>query len=330
MLVMALRNFSMFQGPIFYRTKKDHPFFPFFSFLRRTQRRRTLFNGLTEPLRSKNLPPSLSVPRSYGIIIRLFIIPRFISETRCLIHACSAEIAGVPIIQRFRGQQQWTPYVRCLQRSCCSRGKKKKDVFRKFFEGGNSVVQTRATREFALVSLSLSLSVPSLFRETCHQSTRCIVYVRARGDASRMLCFELCTPRAHRAQIPSLDSIDDTQRERMRGRTHSVAANFSFLAHSFRIDSSINLRSNSSNLLDNRPIFFHEKEKKETKNESIFLPYTYIKARNRIILFSNTLSIARSFSSRGKLRKEGAGKKKRGKNFSSIVYPRYYEYFNLP
>lgn len=27
MLVMALRNFSRFQGPIFYRTKKDHPFF---------------------------------------------------------------------------------------------------------------------------------------------------------------------------------------------------------------------------------------------------------------------------------------------------------------
>ena len=227
------------------------------------------------------------------------------------------------------GNNNGRPTLDVYNRSCCSRGKKK-DVFRKFFEGGNSVVQTRATREFALVSLSLSLSVPSLFRETCHQSTRCIVYVRARGDASRMLCFELCTPRAHRAQIPSLDNIDDTQRERMRGRTHSVAANFSFLAHSFRIDSSINLRSNSSNLLDNRPIFFHEKEKKETKNESIFLPYTYIKARNRIILFSNTLSIARSFSSRGKLRKEGAGKKKRGKNFSSIVYPRYYEYFNLP
>lgn len=127
-----------------------------------------------------------------------------------------------------------------------------------------------------------------------------------------MLCFELCTPRAHRAQIPSLDNIDDTQRERMRGRTHSVAANFSLLAHSFRIDSSINLRSNSSNLLDYRPIFFHEKEKKETKKENIFLSYIYIKARNRIILFSNTLSIARSFSSRGKLRKERAGRKKRG------------------
>lgn len=126
------------------------------------------------------------------------------------------------------------------------------------------------------LSLSLSLSVPSLFRKACHQSTRCIVYVRARGDASRMLCFELCTPRAHRAQIPSLDNIDDTQRERMRGRTHSVAANFSLLAHSFRIDSSINLRSNSSNLLDYRPIFFHEKEKKETKKENIFLPYIYI------------------------------------------------------
>ena len=330
MLVMALRNFSRFQGPIFYRTKKDHPFFPFFSFLRRTQRRRTLFNGLTEPLRSKNLPPSLSVPRSYGIIIHLFIIPRFISETRCLIHACSAEIAGVPIIQRFRGQQQWTPYVRCLQQKLLQSGKKKGRVSQIFRGRKLGCANSRHAWIRACVSLSLSLSVPSLFRKACHQSTRCIVYVRARGDASRMLCFELCTPRAHRAQIPSLDNIDDTQRERMRGRTHSVAANFSLLAHSFRIDSSINLRSNSSNLLDYRPIFFHEKEKKETKKENIFLSYIYIKARNRIILFSNTLSIARSFSSRGKLRKEGAGKKKRGKNFSSIVYPRYYEYFNLP
>lgn len=194
---MALRNFSRFQGPIFYRTKKNHPFFPFFSFLRRTQRRRTLFNGLTEPLRSKNLPPSLSVPRSYGIIIRLFIIPRFISETRCLIHACSAEIAGVPIIQRFRGQQQWTPYVRCLQRSCCSRGKKKKDVFRKFFEGGNSVVQTRATREFALVSLYLYLSLyrPFLGRHVINQPVA--LCTSAREETHRVCFASSCAHRGH-------------------------------------------------------------------------------------------------------------------------------------
>lgn len=168
------------------------------------------------------------------------------------------------------GNNNGRPTLDVYNRSCCSRGKKR-TCFANFSREETRLCKLAPRVNSRLcLSLSLSLSVPSLFRKACHQSTRCIVYVRARGDASRMLCFELCTPRAHRAQIPSLDNIDDTQRERMRGRTHSVAANFSLLAHSFRIDSSINLRSNSSNLLDNRPIFFHEKEKKKQRKKIYF------------------------------------------------------------
>lgn len=171
-----------------------------------------------------------------------------------LIHVCSAKakIAGVPIIQRLGGQQQWTPYVRCLQRSCSREGGGKAN-----FSRGNSVVQTRATREFARVRLRLSLYRPF----TCHQSTRPLHCVRrARGDASRMLC---CAHR-HRAQIPSSDNIDDTQRGACAGARTETR-----IPHSRAFGSSINFQS----ILD-----FPSKRKKE-RRESVFLRYTHKSAK---------------------------------------------------
>lgn len=125
------------------------------------------------------------------------------------------------------------------------------------FSRGNSVVQTRATREFARVRLCLSLYRPF----TCHQSTRPLHCVRrARGDASRMLC---CAYR-HRAQIPSSDNIDDTQRGACAGARTETR-----IPHSRAFGSSINFQS----ILD-----FPSKRKKE-RRESVFLRYTHKSAK---------------------------------------------------
>lgn len=123
------------------------------------------------------------------------------------------------------------------------------------FSRGNSVVQTRATREFARVRLCLSLYRPF----TCHQSTRPLHCVRrARGDASRMLC---CAHR-HRAQIPSSDNIDDTQRGACAGARTETR-----IPHSRAFGSSI------QSILD-----FPSKRKKE-RRESVFLRYTHKSAK---------------------------------------------------
>lgn len=117
------------------------------------------------------------------------------------------------------------------------------------FSRGNSVVQTRATREFARVRLCLSLYRPF----TCHQSTRPLHCVRrARGDASRMLC---CAHR-HRAQIPSSDNIDDTQRGACAGARTETRIPHSRAFVEPDIGSSINFQS----ILD-----FPSKRKKERR-----------------------------------------------------------------
>lgn len=164
-------------------------------------------------------------------------------------------------------------------------------------------MQTRATREFARVRLCLSLYRPF----TCHQSTRPLHCVRrARGDASRMLC---CAHR-HRAQIPSSDNIDDTQRGACAGARTETR-----IPHSRAFGSSINFQS----ILD-----FPSKRKKE-RRESVFLRYTHKSAKPSF--FSRYLSPPRCSSSSWKTYEGGREKEK---NFSSIVYPRYYEHFNLP
>lgn len=178
------------------------------------------------------------------------------------------------------------------------------------FSRGNSVVQTRATREFARVRLCLSLYRPF----TCHQSTRPLHCVRrARGDASRMLC---CAHR-HRAQIPSSDNIDDTQRGACAGARTETR-----IPHSRAFGSSINFQS----ILD-----FPSKRKKE-RRESVFLRYFFPvflpQKRETVVLLSiSPLSPPRCSSSSWKTCEGGREKEK---NFSSIVYPRYYEHFNLP
>lgn len=123
-------------------------------------------------------------------------------------------------------------------------------------------MQTRATREFARVRLCLSLYRPF----TCHQSTRPLHCVRrARGDASRMLC---CAHR-HRAQIPSSDNIDDTQRGACAGARTETRIPHSRAFVEPDIGSSINFQS----ILD-----FPSKRKKE-RRESVFLRYTHKSAK---------------------------------------------------
>lgn len=94
------------------------------------------------------------------------------------------------------GNNNGRPTLDVYNRSCCSRGKKK-DVFRKFFEGGNSVVQTRATREFALVSLYLYLSLyrPFLGRHVINQPVA--LCTSAREETHRVCFASSCAHRGH-------------------------------------------------------------------------------------------------------------------------------------
>lgn len=149
-------------------------------------------------------------------------------------------------------------------------------------------MQTRATREFARVRLCLSLYRPF----TCHQSTRPLHCVRrARGDASRMLC---CAHR-HRAQIPSSDNIDDTQRGACAGARTETR-----IPHSRAFGSSINFQS----ILD-----FPSKRKKK-RRESVFLLNIPTKARNRRSSLDIPSITAALFLFRGKLTKGGEKKRK--------------------
>lgn len=172
-----------------------------------------------------------------------------------LIHACSAKakIAGVPIIQRLGGQQQWTPYVRCLQRSCSREGGERQ-IFR-----GETRLCKLAPRVNSRVCVSVSLCTVPL--HVINQRALCIVYA-AREETHRV-CFAVHTgiERKYRARTTSMT------RNAAHARVHARRRESLILAHSVRQS------------ISNRSSIFLQKEKR--KGESVYFFDIPTKARNR-------------------------------------------------
>lgn len=281
--------------------KAIEDFLLFFSFLHHSQPKRTV-----KPLGSKNPLPSLFVPRSYGIIIRSYSLFHGLYPKRVAFntHACSAKakIAGVPIIQRLGGQQQWTPYVRCLQRSCSREGGKRQ-IFR-----GETRLCKLAPRVNSRVCVSVSLCTVPL--HVINQRALCIVYA-AREETHRV-CFAVHTgiERKYRARTTSMT------RNAAHARVHARRRESLILAHS----------SNPTSVrqsISNRSSIFLQKEKR--KEERVYFSDIPTKARNR----RSSLDIYHRRVVPLPWKTYEGGREKE-KNFSSIVYPRYYEHFNLP
>lgn len=232
--------------------KAIEDFLLFFSFLHHSQPKRTV-----KPLGSKNPLPSLFVPRSYGIIIRSYSLFHGLYPKRVAFntHACSAKakIAGVPIIQRLGGQQQWTPYVRCLQRSCSREGGKRQ-IFR-----GETRLCKLAPRVNSRVCVSVSLCTVPL--HVINQRALCIVYA-AREETHRV-CFAVHTgiERKYRARTTSMT------RNAAHARVHARRRESLILAHSVRQS------------ISNRSSIFLQKEKR--KEERVYFSDIPTKARNR-------------------------------------------------
>lgn len=172
-----------------------------------------------------------------------------------LIHVCSAKakIAGVPIIQRLEGQQQWTPYVRCLQRSCSREGGERQ-IFR-----GETRLCKLAPRVNSRVCVSVSLCTVPL--HVINQRALCIVYA-AREETHRV-CFAVHTgiERKYRARTTSMT------RNAAHARVHARRRESLILAHSVRQS------------ISNRSSIFLQKEKR--KEERVYFSDIPTKARNR-------------------------------------------------
>lgn len=144
-----------------------------------------LFNGLTEDQRSPRL-----ATRSYGIIIRSFIIPRFISETLFNTFGCISvegwKIAGNwRIIQRRGGSGTMDAVVRCLQRNCCGRGEGRGEEKRPRFAGKFSR-ETRLCKLAPRVNSRVSLynNRPPQ-RDGCYMSSINVL----RALCAHLVCF---------------------------------------------------------------------------------------------------------------------------------------------
>lgn len=174
----------------------------------------------------------------------------------------------------------------------------------KFFEGKLGCANSR--HAWIRACASLSLSVPSLYMSSINAPSA-LCTPRARRRIAYAL---LCTPAS--SANTELGQHRWHATRRMRGCTHGDA-NPSFSRIRFVNQFPIDPR-------------FSFKKKKGKKRECI--SPIYPQKRETVVLLSiSPLSPPRCSSSSWKTCEGGREKEK---NFSSIVYPRYYEHFNLP